>query len=97
MSLRDLDSTYVKIDLDAMLDNLSAISEKAGTMVLAVIKADAYGHGAVEVAKALESHCAFFVGAAAGQYYHPHSDSGLHPRAGVSRRCFRRDPTRHFP
>lgn len=29
-------------------------------MVLAVIKADAYGHGAVEVAKALESHCAFF-------------------------------------
>lgn len=30
MSLRDLDSTYVKIDLDAMLDNLSAISEKAG-------------------------------------------------------------------
>ena len=37
MSLRDLDSTYVKIDLDAMLDNLSAISEKAGTMVLAVI------------------------------------------------------------
>ena len=60
MSLRDLDSTYVKIDLDAMLDNLSAISEKAGTMVLAVIKADAYGHGAVEVAKALESHCAFF-------------------------------------
>ena len=54
------ENTYVKIDLDAILDNFRAVRKKAGVPVLAVVKADAYGHGAVPVAKLLEPECAFF-------------------------------------
>ena len=53
-------NTYVKIDLDAIAENFRAIREKAGSPVMAVVKADAYGHGAVPVAKLLEQACAFF-------------------------------------
>ena len=54
------DSTYVTIDLDTIEQNIAAISHKAGTAVMAVVKADAYGHGAVPVARALEGKCAYF-------------------------------------
>ena len=54
------DNTYVQIDLDAIRDNLRSVSRKAGTRVMAVVKADAYGHGAVPVARHLEADCAFF-------------------------------------
>ena len=54
------DNTYVNIDLDAIAANFRAIREKAGVPVMAVIKADAYGHGAVEVARKLQPECAFF-------------------------------------
>ncbi|MBQ7340956.1 MAG: alanine racemase [Oscillospiraceae bacterium] len=54
------DSNYVTIDLDALSDNFQAIREKAGVPVMAIIKADAYGHGAVEVARHLQDSCAFF-------------------------------------
>ena len=54
------DNTYVTIDLDAISRNLSAVTEKAGSCVMAVIKADAYGHGAVPIARHLENRCAFF-------------------------------------
>ena len=53
-------NNYVNIDLDAISRNFQAISEKAGVPVMAVVKADAYGHGAVPVARFLESYCAFF-------------------------------------
>lgn len=56
----DFDSTSVKIDLDAISDNMDAIRAKAGVPVMAVIKADAYGHGAVQVARLLQDKCAFF-------------------------------------
>ena len=56
----DFDSTRVKIDLDAIASNMDAIREKAGVPVMAVIKADAYGHGAVQVARLLQDKCAFF-------------------------------------
>ena len=56
----DFDSTRVKIDLDAISDNFDAIREKAGVPVMAVVKADAYGHGAVQVAQLLQDKCAFF-------------------------------------
>ena len=55
-----MDNTYLKIDLDAIADNFRAIREKAGVPVMAVVKADAYGHGAVTVARLLEDECAFF-------------------------------------
>ena len=50
----DFDSTRVVIDLDAITDNMDAIREKAGVPVMAVVKADAYGHGAVLVARLLQ-------------------------------------------
>ncbi|MBQ9941704.1 MAG: alanine racemase [Christensenellaceae bacterium] len=56
----NFDSTYVKIDLDAVAANFAAVKEKAGVPVMAVVKADAYGHGAIQVAKLLQEQCAFF-------------------------------------
>ncbi len=53
-------NTLLKIDLDAIRDNFRAICQKAGVPVMAVVKADAYGHGAVQVARLLEKDCAFF-------------------------------------
>ena len=46
---------YARIDLDALLHNLSLIRDSIdpGTGMCCVVKADAYGHGAVEVAKAV--------------------------------------------
>ena len=54
------DNTYVTVDLDIIEKNIDAVSRKAGVPVMAVIKADAYGHGSVPVAKLLEGRCAFF-------------------------------------
>lgn len=54
------DNTYARIDLDAIWDNFQAVRQKAGVPVMAVVKADAYGHGALPVAKLLESECSFF-------------------------------------
>ena len=56
----NFDSTYVKIDLDVIEANFNAIREKAGVDVMAVVKADAYGHGAVQVTRLLQDKCAFF-------------------------------------
>ena len=56
----NFDSTYLKIDLDAISDNFDAICRKAGKAVMAVVKADAYGHGAIQIARLLEDKCAFF-------------------------------------
>ena len=56
----NFDSTYVKIDLDAIADNFAAVEKKTAVPVMAVIKADAYGHGAIQVARLLEDRCAFF-------------------------------------
>ena len=53
-------NNYVTIDLDAILNNYRNVCQKAGVPVMAVIKADAYGHGAVQVAKLLEPECPFF-------------------------------------
>lgn len=54
------DNTYVSIDLDKIDGNFRAVREKAGVPVMAVVKADAYGHGAIPVAQLLEAQCAFF-------------------------------------
>lgn len=54
--------TYLKIDLDAIEYNINNVLRKLSgkTKLLAVIKADAYGNGAVEVGRFLESKCDFF-------------------------------------
>ena len=56
----NFDNTYVKIDLDIIESNIDAIRTKAGVDVMAVVKADAYGHGAVQVTRLLQDKCAFF-------------------------------------
>lgn len=47
---------YLKIDLDAIRFNLESMYHnlKPGTKMLAVVKTDAYGHGAVAVSKEIE-------------------------------------------
>ena len=56
----NFDNTYVTIDLDILERNMDAICQRAGTDVMAVIKADAYGHGAIPVARLLQDKCRFF-------------------------------------
>lgn len=52
---KQYDRTYVEIDLGAIRHNISEERKKVGAdvKIMAVIKADAYGHGDVEVAEAL--------------------------------------------
>lgn len=52
----------VVVDLDIVRENFLAVKQKVGesTGIMAVIKADAYGHGAVEIAREFEKRCNFF-------------------------------------
>lgn len=52
-----LKRTWAEIDLDALIYNYETLRKRIGENVrfLGVVKADAYGHGAVEVSRALES------------------------------------------
>lgn len=54
---RNLRPTWVEVDLDALAANVRELVRLAGgSQVMAVVKADGYGHGAVEVARtALEA------------------------------------------
>ncbi|MCS7246853.1 MAG: alanine racemase [Anaerolineales bacterium] len=45
-------STWVEVDLQAIRDNVRWIVEHSGVAVMAVVKADGYGHGSVPVARA---------------------------------------------
>ena len=56
----NFDNTYVRINLDTIDANIDAIRDRVGTDVMAVIKADAYGHGAIQVARLLQDKCSFF-------------------------------------
>ncbi len=47
--------TWAEVELDALLFNLGSIRKRVGPLpLLAVVKADAYGHGAATIASALE-------------------------------------------
>ncbi len=55
MKIDKLGSKWVEIDLDALARNIKLIGKKAAPAgIIAVVKADAYGHGAVEVARCVE-------------------------------------------
>ena len=45
--------TRVEVDLSAIVGNARAVREAAGAQLYAVVKADGYGHGAIQVARAL--------------------------------------------
>lgn len=57
---------WIEIDLDALRSNLSALRALAGPEVeaLAVVKADAYGHGMLPVSRALHAAGAHWLGVA---------------------------------
>lgn len=52
----EYERVYAEIDLDAIRDNVRAMKNhiSQGTKILAVIKTDGYGHGAIPIAKELE-------------------------------------------
>lgn len=49
---------WVEIDLTALSENIAVIRERAGCDLLAVVKANAYGHGAATIVRALEGKAA---------------------------------------
>ncbi len=55
--MRQYDRTYAEIDLQAIKYNMEQVRKNISnnTSIMTVVKADAYGHGAVPVAKALSS------------------------------------------
>ena len=58
----DYQRVYAKIDLDAIEHNIALVKRKiaGGTKLMLIIKADAYGHGAVEIAKEFEKDADYF-------------------------------------
>lgn len=54
--MREFDRTYASIDLHAIRHNINEVRKhiRKETKIMAVVKANAYGHGAVPIARALE-------------------------------------------
>jgi alanine racemase len=68
MERRPADATWAEVDLDAIRGNIAAILRLTGRAVFAVVKANAYGHGAVPVARAaLEAGASWLAVARAGE------------------------------
>ncbi len=61
-----LPQTEVHVDLDAIAHNVRALKQRctSGTELMAVVKANAYGHGAVTVARTALANGASFLGVA---------------------------------
>lgn len=57
-------ATWVEVNLTAIQNNIKFIEQFTGSTVMAVVKANAYGHGIVEVAKALQSSGTSWLGVA---------------------------------
>ena len=57
-------STWLEIDLKAIKNNAALIREKTGVEVMAVIKANGYGHGARPAAQAAIAGGATWIGVA---------------------------------
>ena len=55
----------VVVDLDAIAQNVATLRKRAGAPLMAVVKADGYGHGLVEAARAARAGGADWLGAAA--------------------------------
>ena len=56
------EKTWVEISKDNLLHNINQFRARVGSgvKIAAVVKANAYGHGLVEVAKAVEEQTDFF-------------------------------------
>src|SRR5919197_3536268 len=61
----ELRPTYVEVDLDVLAENYRAIAAHvAPARVMPILKANAYGHGLVEVARVIERLGAPYIGVA---------------------------------
>ncbi|HSL30297.1 MAG TPA: alanine racemase, partial [Anaerolineales bacterium] len=56
--------TWIEIDLPAITGNCARILSDTGTALMAIVKGDAYGHGAVEVSRAALQGGASWLGVA---------------------------------
>jgi alanine racemase len=72
--------TWLEVDLEAIAHNVRRIVELVGpeVKVLAVLKADAYGHGAVRVARTVLNNGAYYLGVASI------NEGALLRRAGIT-------------
>ena len=54
--------TWATVDLSAARDNIKKIRNIVGSdcAIMSVVKADGYGHGAVEISKAIDENTDFF-------------------------------------
>ncbi len=50
--MKDIMRTWAEVNLDNAADNIAAIKKYTGAKIIAVVKADAYGHGVIEMAEA---------------------------------------------
>ena len=55
--MKHYDRVWAEVDLDAVTENIATIKKKIkpDTKMIPVIKTDGYGHGAIPIAKAVES------------------------------------------
>lgn len=60
--MKEFDRTYLSVDLNAIKNNIKSVRENINkdTLIMAIVKANAYGHGAIEVASALKDISDFF-------------------------------------
>ena len=81
--------TWAEIDMAALKHNFEIASQRTGKKVLCVIKANAYGHGAVHCGLFLEKQGADFFAvdlpvrgyrASGGRHNQAHTHTGLYPR-----------------
>jgi alanine racemase len=68
---------YAQIDLKAIESNIAAIKEQSSSEILAVVKADAYGHGLIPVAEAAVRAGATWLGVALLEEAHSLRSAGI--------------------
>jgi alanine racemase len=84
---------YTKINLDNIKKNIQSVREKFGDdmIILGIVKANAYGHGAVETAKALVEFGAGMLGVAAIDEALELRESGITAPILILGQIFRQD------
>ena len=84
---------YTKVNLDNIQKNMQAVREKFGEdmTIMGIVKANAYGHGAVRVAKALVEYGAGMLGVAAIDEAVELRENGINAPILILGQIFRQD------
>ena len=78
--------TWAEIDLDALAHNYQTLRRRTGTRFVGVVKADAYGHGSVQVSRVLEELGADYLAVACLDEAEELQGTGVQRRGGALRR-----------